>query len=436
MFDTKSSPYSYPGNFGLLFLGEVFDLYANEQLFYWNHYQKYGENFITQFMGQKTIVLSDPRAYQEVLVDKSDCFSNNLGWDVIQPFFGRGILLEDGGLHLQIRKVIKPSFHQKAILEYHNIVTSISDTLFSSLVINSPVKLFDLAKQYTLFVISRIIFGNISDQKILHISLLFENIVAGLREWLRVPIPFTTYSNAFVAKSELEQFTVHEFKKRQLTLDDECSDFLSVLVSACNEGLLTEQRSIEVILQLLFGGHETTSNLLVCLINMVFTRNDVKINLLNEIEKLDFNDPFYSTKTPYLDAVITEAQRLFPPFFYIPRGVIKNVNICDISIPSGWYIHLCPLITHRNPQLFQDPSVFDPARFLDRNPENKTRLNSFFGFGLGEHYCIGSDLVFLEIKSFVITLLTRKDIKLNNLILSTDVTNASKTAGIPTLQRF
>jgi retinoid hydroxylase len=435
MFDTKS-PYSYPGNFGLFFLGEVLDLYANEQLFYWSHYQKYGENFITQFLGQKTIILSDPRAYQEVLVEKADFFSSNLGWEVLEPFLGRGILLEDGDLHLQIRKVVKPSFHQKAILEYHTIISNVIDRLFVNLALDTPIKLFDLAKQYTLFVISRIVFGNISDQKIVYITQLFEQIIAGLREWLRLPFPFTTYGNAFVAKSELERITLDEFKHKQFTLNDECSDFLSILVLAHNENLLTEKRSIEVVLQLLFGGHETTSNILVWLINMIYTREDVKSRLLEEIKSLDLSDPLFSTKTPYLDSVIAETQRLFPPVFYIPRVAIKDVNICNISIPTGWSVHLCPLITHRMPQIFKNPSVFDPLRFLDRGTENQIKPYTFFGFGLGEHYCVGSELALLEIKSFVINLLARHDIKLSNLVSSTDVTNSNKTVGRLTLQRF
>jgi cytochrome P450 family 3 subfamily A len=71
----------------------------------------------------------------------------------------------------------------------------------------------------------------------------------------------------------------------------------------------------------LFGGYETTSNALAMTCHRLATSTDVQEKLQREIDEFwsdDDKPPSYETvqSLPYLDMVISETLRLYPPGKY------------------------------------------------------------------------------------------------------------------------
>jgi cytochrome P450 len=65
-----------------------------------------------------------------------------------------------------------------------------------------------------------------------------------------------------------------------------------------------------------------------------------------------------------------------------------------------------PYVTHRDPNLFPDPSRFDPDRWIG---DKKATLHKFayFPFGGGPRVCIGEQFAWIETLIVVSTLLPR-----------------------------
>jgi len=82
----------------------------------------------------------------------------------------------------------------------------------------------------------------------------------------------------------------------------------------------------------------------------------------------------------YLDAVLRETLRLFPPARHIDRCPVGN---------GRTNVVVSPLVTHHDPRLYERPSEFVPERWL--GPAERPR-GAYLPFGAGAHACIGEPL--------------------------------------------
>lgn len=99
-------------------------------------------------------------------------------------------------------------------------------------------------------------------------------------------------------------------------------------------------------------------------------------------------------KLPFLDAVVCESLRCFPP---IPMSLPRYVPQGGRSIDGFWLPHKtivsCQAFSvHRvNEDIFPDPDVFNPERWLE--PEGDAdRRRMLFAFSNGGRGCVGKQL--------------------------------------------
>jgi retinoid hydroxylase len=112
---------------------------------------------------------------------------------------------------------------------------------------------------------------------------------------------------------------------------------------------------------------------------------------------------------PNLTNTIKEGERMYPPAFIISRMATADIEYGDYLIPAGWYVCIFPSMTHRLPEIYQNPDTFDPDRFASPREEDKKQPYSLIGFGGGVHSCIGVELAQMEMKIILSTLLQKYD---------------------------
>jgi hypothetical protein len=93
----------------------------------------------------------------------------------------------------------------------------------------------------------------------------------------------------------------------------------------------------------------------------------------------------------YLNAVIKETLRLFAPLSGSePRSLAVATQIGDYVIPPRTVVSMSPYILHRNSDVFPDPMIFNPDRWVDSSPEKIGEMNRWFwAFSSGGRMCIG-----------------------------------------------
>lgn len=167
-----------------------------------------------------------------------------------------------------------------------------------------------------------------------------------------------------------------------------------------------------------FAGFETVSTLLVFATYELAVNPDIQLRLREEIEEIQEQlgygvpityDAIQGMK--YMDMVVNEALRKWPPGLIVDRLCTKNYQYDDkeglkfnVEVGDLVWIPIYPI--HHNPKYYPDPEKFDPERF---NEENKQSFNSatFMPFGIGPRNCIGSRFALLEVKTLLFYLLSK-----------------------------
>ena len=101
-----------------------------------------------------------------------------------------------------------------------------------------------------------------------------------------------------------------------------------------------------------------------------------------------------SGKLPYLDAVIKETLRLYAPLpASEPRCLPVDTIIDGLKVPANTVVSMSPYSLHRNPDVFRDPLVFNPERWLGDSRDVVEMKKWFWAFSSGGRMCIGIQYV-------------------------------------------
>ncbi len=111
-------------------------------------------------------------------------------------------------------------------------------------------------------------------------------------------------------------------------------------------------------------------------------------------------------RLPYLDAVLAEALRLFPPARYVDRRPLSELTVAGTAVGPGTNVLVSPLVTHRDASLFEDPDAFQPERWLDAEATRLPR-GAYIPFGAGPHTCVGESLARLIMTTTLTTIASR-----------------------------
>ncbi|XP_069700746.1 cytochrome P450 4C1-like [Periplaneta americana] len=140
-------------------------------------------------------------------------------------------------------------------------------------------------------------------------------------------------------------------------------------------------------------------------------------NKIFEEQKIVFQDDLFRSVTAedlprmvYLEQVIKETMRLFPPVEFLFRQADEEVRLdSEYVLPSGVFTVISIHHVHRDPKVFPDPERFDPQRF---SPEGISRMHpySYIPFGGGCRICVGAKYSLMEAKTMMSTLLRRYQI--------------------------
>jgi cytochrome P450 len=166
-------------------------------------------------------------------------------------------------------------------------------------------------------------------------------------------------------------------------------DLLSQLLAAREEGrLLSDDELLSTCSMLLFGGHETTSNLIA---------NGVLSLLRNPAQLLRLRGVAAGGDAAAWGLALDELLRFDSPVQRMGRIAREPIEMGGATIPEGDRVFLVMGAAHRDERAFLDPDRLD----LDRGGAKP------LSFGLGAHYCVGAALGRMEAEIAIGELLRR-----------------------------
>ncbi len=109
---------------------------------------------------------------------------------------------------------------------------------------------------------------------------------------------------------------------------------------------------------------------------------------------------------PYVQSVLEEAMRLYPPVALLARNVLKADQIYDREIRPNDTVFLNIFSLHRHSMLWQNPDAFDPERFSPEQVAGRERYQ-YLPFGAGPRICVGANFAMMQAQIILSTLLAR-----------------------------
>ncbi|XP_046640779.1 cytochrome P450 4c3-like isoform X1 [Daphnia pulicaria] len=159
------------------------------------------------------------------------------------------------------------------------------------------------------------------------------------------------------------------------------------------------------------GGIDTTALALIWFLYVIAKHPDQQKLVTEELDLVfgDSDRPVTAqdlTQLKYLECCIKESLRLYPSLPVIARRLTEDVQAEGYTLPKGLTVILNIFSAHRNPEVYPDPHVFKPERFL---PENSIGRHpyAYVPFSAGVRNCIGSKYAMLEVKVSLANLLRR-----------------------------
>lgn len=108
----------------------------------------------------------------------------------------------------------------------------------------------------------------------------------------------------------------------------------------------------------------------------------------------------------YMDMVVDEALRMYPPLTRIDREASVDYEYEGIKIKKGQAVVVPIYSLHHDPELYADPEEFIPERFSDENKKSRETV-AFLPFGTGPRNCIGMRFALVEVKLLLATILAK-----------------------------
>nr|XP_029708443.1 probable cytochrome P450 9f2 [Aedes albopictus] len=419
-------------------------------------------------------VIHDPELIKRIAVRDFDHFvdhANNVSLEV-DPFLGRTLFFSDGHRWKQGRTALSPAFTGSKMRNMFELVSDYSDRAMRRLIDDAvgnggclETELKDLFQRLGLDVITSISLGIDVDSihqpeneffshgkhlakttglqgfRYFILSLLPEKVLNAIGIRI-VPEYLANFYHGVVSqvvKHRLENSIVRpdfihlllQARRNELKTDKADEQFNDAGFSTVQEHLQaptntgvewTDYDVAATAATFFFGGVESTTSLLCFAVYEIALNPHVQRKLRAEIdsvqealrnEKLTYES---MQQMKYLDMVISETLRKWPPFGVTNRQCtkpyqIEDIDGCNVTIEKGQVIFLPIQDIHRDPQFFPDPMRFDPERFSTENRQ-QLKQDAFLPFGVGPRNCIGSRLTLMLTKCFLYYLLVTFEVQL------------------------
>ncbi|XP_037539369.1 thromboxane-A synthase isoform X2 [Nematolebias whitei] len=202
------------------------------------------------------------------------------------------------------------------------------------------------------------------------------------------------HSDEFKTRSQQKQSSASEQEKSQSHAKDS-------FINRAQKKTITEDEIVGQAFIFLLAGYDTSRNTLSFTCYLLALHPECQHKVQEEVDEFftRYDSPEYTNvqELKYLDMVVCEALRLYPPIFGFARETEHECVLNGQLLPKGMVIQIPVCFLHHDPEYWPEPEKFIPERFT---PEEKANRHPFvyLPFGAGPRNCVGMRLAQLEIR--------------------------------------
>ncbi|KAL3147617.1 hypothetical protein ABBQ38_014667 [Trebouxia sp. C0009 RCD-2024] len=347
--------------------------------------------------GEQVILVADPAAAQQVLIDKAAIYKKEgTAFFPGSSLAGNGLLVSDGAVWQRQRQLTNPGFRKAAVNTYAAAMMSATEHLLGHVWAQGDVRdVYADFNELTLTITTNALFGvdmssrqaaGITDAVRVAFEFFSQRAALGfaIPEWL--PTPGNLQYHSAVAKLDTAVYSIIADRQQQLVgmqTPPKSSQCLldNLLLSKDENGLGLSMQSLrDQLMTLLVAGQETSAILLGWTLAFLAHNPEVQAQAAAEVGRVlqgQTPTPESIKQLPYLESVILETLRLRPPAYIVGRCASQADNLAGFQVEPGTTILVSPYIMHRSDKSWQDPLVFNPSRWHQyQQPKTSSKPSS------------------------------------------------------------
>ncbi|MGA3295028.1 MAG: cytochrome P450 [Candidatus Acidiferrales bacterium] len=408
-----------PGPKGLPIAGMAFSLRSDPLGGLRRIAREYGDIVRFHVMRQERILLNHPDWINQVLVIQHGKFhKSELTRRITGRMLGQGLLISEGEFWRRQRRLAQPAFHRNRVNEYGVTMLDIAQAHVREWRDGEARNMAQEMMALTLEIAVRTLFGATLPAEARQVgeamTFLMRYSLRRQRTPFRIPETWPTPANRRANRElqfidSLVYWIISERRKEQNS--NHHNDLLALLMSAMDDdgSQMTPEQLRDEAMTLFIAGHETTAQMLAWTWYALSQNPAAEARLHEELDSVLAGRPVEAAdlgRLPYLQAVMNESLRLYPPAYIMARETIEPCEIGGYEFRPGSTIIFSQWVTQRDPRYYDDPDAFRPERWLD-GLASQLPAGAYFPFGDGPRRCIGQGFALLE-AAIVIGTLARK----------------------------
>ncbi|MFI1920512.1 cytochrome P450 [Nocardia sp. NPDC020380] len=380
--------------------------------------RRYGSRFAVSIRlpPKPVYLLTDTADIKQLFTAPADVLHTGNGSISIEKYTGgSGLAWLDEDEHKVRRRLLMPSMNGKALRRIEASVNELADRAVATWPRGRAIELHPLIHRYSLQSIGEVIFGELPSNfdEILEVMtdmMRFNDHIMSVVPIHKLPRPL------FMLLEAIRPVGLHDFLTLRARADELIAqaiaerrssgelgdDMLSVLLGITHEdgSPLSGTELRDEMMTIFIAGVETTAAAITWALEYLSREPAVVERLVSEIDA--------GTDDTYLMATIHELLRLRPSLSQIiPREVMKPIEIGGVRYEPGMILWGSAYLMNRDPDLYEDPDVFRPERFLGAKPGTYT----WIPFGGGRIRCLGDKVAILEMKALLRAVLTQCELR-------------------------
>jgi len=330
----------------------------------------------------KPYIVFGPEAARKVLVTERAKFL----WrnhDPVADLLDHGVLVTDGEEHDHYRSLMEPALHPGELPRYTSLMLRQAQRVTAGWQDGGTVDMLVEGRKMALLIVMQALFSVDAWDDLPKIWTPILKAIDYISPgawilWRKIPRPGYKKHLAF-----LDAYLYEIIAARRATSSNYQLPISHDLLQHLIEAGLPDERIRDQMLTMLIAGHDTSTALLAWVFALLGQHPEIYARLVAELCAAPEGE-----NPPLLDQVIKEALRLYPPIHIGNRIVAEDVSFGEgQTVPAGARMFYSIYLTHRDPQIWQNPNDFCPERFAHGR---KTPPVTYIPFGGGPRACIGA----------------------------------------------
>lgn len=362
-----------PGHVGWTVTGDKTVEFARFPLdFVKNRIEKYNSRvFVSRALNKPTIFVTSNNGIKEILIDKSSSFGMGYkDFGYMHALYGDLFLFDDDEEAYRVRDLVRGLFHKDNCDHYMKTVTRITHEKLESIDVKTSVDAYTVFKDLAT-EICLALFLDVDESTEFHTVK-----AAATLHWhglISVPLSLKVkgWSSSYGKASEAKEYLIQLIIKK-LESNNNKGRFLQCVSEANFES--SHDAATHVLLFISAIIPKAFSSLLTSFV--LETAGDFKEELRERSLSSD----------KFLDDVLLEVQRLWPPLYGGKRVSKEEVIIDGFKIPKNYSIAYIIRFGNRDHDIFHQADQFIPERWQE---EEKKKKNLVWTFGAGTRSCVG-----------------------------------------------